>query len=100
MLVLRSRTVKSVKHYLVLGAYLGGVAFIIAIVKALPAFPEKLLESAQMPWWDIPLGLLGIVAFFAALLLCGAGIAGFVGWLQLNAEKRARARQESLIVRR
>ena len=94
------QVLKTVKHYAVLGAYFGIVAAVIGLVRALPELPRALRESANMPWWDIPLGLLGLVAFFAALALLGAVIGGLVYWSQLYAEKRRHARDESLIVRR
>lgn len=98
--MLRFPDVDTVKHYAALGAYFGFFAAVVALVRALPALPEKLRESASMPWWDIPLGLLGLVAFFAAFVLLGGLVGGFVYWVKRYSEKRARAGNEALIPRR
>lgn len=77
---------KSLKHYMVLGAWFGGCALLVAIVRALPELPGKLKDSsgwpdfiASIPW------MLGLVAGF---LLLGACIGWLVGWAKLHTEKR------------
>lgn len=99
-MVLRFRSLKTVRHYFFLGCYLGVVAAIVAVVRALPELPRALRESESMPWWDLPLSVLLLVLFVAAIVLLGGLVGGLVGWLKLNPEERARARKEALIVRR
>lgn len=89
---------KSVKHYVVLGAYWGAFSLLIAIVRASLELPEKLQSSSG--WPDLFSSIPWIIGIVAAFLLTGALIGWFVGWFKLNAEKRTRTSEESLIVRR
>jgi hypothetical protein len=80
----------SAKHYAVLGAFFGSVAFFIQVVKR---------------WKDVSLAFeqgdaLGVFGLFLLFLLGGGLIGWFIGWFQANAEKRRRARDKTLIVRR
>ncbi len=84
------RTVKSVKHYMVLGAYWGAFSLFIAILRALPELPGKLKSSPGF-WPDLIASLPWIVGIVAGFLLTGAFIGGLVGWVKLNSEKRRHA---------
>lgn len=88
--MLRFPALKTFKRYFVLGAYLGVFVFIGHAVKDWGNFSKAIAQG------DI-LGLAGIL-----LLLCLAtgGVGGLVGLAQAYSEKRRRARNESLIVRR
>ena len=88
--MLRSWVLKTVKHYFVLGAYLGVFVFIAQIVK------DWKNASGAVAQGDL-LGLLGLGLLLC--LFCG-GIGGIIGWLKAYAEKRRSSRDESLIVRR
>lgn len=88
---------KSIKHYFVLGAWFGLFAGIGQVIRS---FFETSINWSRTQWWEIPLGVLGLVAIVAAISLAGGCIGGLIGWLQTNSEKRRRARDESLIVRR
>lgn len=106
----RLRTLKSVKHYLVLGCYLAAVSFIVMIVRASGDLPRALREEtwnfSSLAWWmDLGNALFWVAVVFGGLLLLGAGI----GWifyvdgqraLRLEAKKRAHAGEESFVVRR
>ena len=70
---------------MVLGAWFGACAFLVAVVKALPALPEKVSRSPG--GWDFPIALLGALLMLVALALLGAGIGWLVGRAKLHAKQ-------------
>ena len=91
--------VRSIKHYIVLGAWIGFFAFLGMVVRALPSLPDK-VKNGWGPWQDVLLASLGLVLLLASGALLGGCIGWLIGWFQANAEKRRRASNEALIVRR
>lgn len=80
---------RSVSHYVVLGAYFGAVVFVVSLIRAAFELPAKLRESSN--WSAAPEAFAYAILAIAFCLLLGAGIGGLVGWAKLHAEKRARA---------
>jgi hypothetical protein len=91
---------KTLRHYFVFGAYLGAFAFVAQMVKFWPKITAGVSRGQDLPWWDLPLGLLGFVGLLLGYCLFGGCIGWLVGWAQAYSEKRRRARDETLIVRR
>lgn len=89
-MVLRLSALKTVKHYVVLGAYLGAFAFLAQLVKRWDDASKAVAQG----------DLLGLIGLFLALCLFGGGIGWLLGRGKAYAEKRRRARDEALIVRR
>ena len=83
--------VKTVKHYMVLGAYWGAFSLLIAIVRASFELPGKLRGTTTPLWQQILEGIPLLIVIVAGFLLAGALIGGLVGWVKLNAEKRGHA---------
>lgn len=99
MFGVRFPVLKTVRHYFVLGCYLGIFAAFLILARAIPDLPEK-LRGTTFSYVDWTLGIGGAVLLLAVVvLLCGL-IGGLVGWFKLDPEERARARKESLVVRR
>lgn len=93
------KAVKSLKHYAVLGTYLGVVAAVMVLVRALPELPRK-LSGTSFVFFDFMLGAFGTVLVLASVVLLGTLVGWLVGWLKLNTEKRRHASKETLVVRR
>lgn len=92
-------TLKTVRHYFALGCYLGVFFALVAIARALPDLPGK-LRGTTFSFVDMALGIVVVLLVFALIVLLGGLLGGLAGRLRLDAEERARARDESLIVRR
>lgn len=99
MFGVRFRTLKTILHYVVLGAYIGAFMALVALARALPDLPGK-LQGTSFDLVDFLLGVGGTILVLAAVVLLGGLVGGLVGRLKLDAEERARAREESLVVRR
>jgi hypothetical protein len=89
-LVLRLPDLKTVKHYVYLGAYFGAFAFLAHLVKQWD-------DAAKAVRQGDTLGLIGIFLLFCLL---GGGIGWLIGRYKAYAEKRRSSSNESLIVRR
>ena len=88
--MLRFDGLKTVKHYVLLGAYIGAFAFLAQLVKGWDNASKAISQG----------DLLGLAAIFLAFCLVGAGIGWLIGRAKAYAKERRSARDDSLIGRR
>lgn len=87
--VLRFAVLKTVRHYFVLGCYLGVFADIVILVRALPELPEK-LRGVTFSILDWAIGIGGtILVLSAVVLICGL-VGAMVGFYRVPPGMRLR----------
>lgn len=73
----------SIRHYVVLGAYLGAMAFIVRFVSFAVTG-----EFDDFRWADVPEALAWLLGTLLGLCLLGAGVGWLAGRFKLNSKER------------